>query len=61
MFSDYHWLGPNGNKYGYFTDVLCGDVDEATRAGLYSDLIPDQGWINLSYKRVCSRLSWFPH
>lgn len=50
----YHYLGYDGNRYGYFTDVLCGDIPQTTKAGLYYDFIPDKGWSVLSDYRVGS-------
>lgn len=44
LLKGYHYLGYNGNGYGYFNDVLYGDISQTTEAGLYYDFIPDKGW-----------------
>lgn len=54
LLKGYHYLRVNGNRYGYYTGVLCGNIPQTTEAGLYYDFIPDKGWGILSVDRVCS-------
>ena len=54
LLKGHHYLGVNGNRYGYYTDVLCGNIPQTTEAGLYYDFIPDKGWKVLSDDSICS-------
>ena len=54
LLKGYHHLGVNGYRFGYHTDLLCGDIPETFDAGLYYDYIPDKGWVIISNDSVCS-------